>query len=121
MKLVKKPWGHEEIWAKTEKYVGKILTIFPGHRLSLQYHNTKEETIYVLEGVLNVWHSEDEKDYTMLMPGDTFHVKPNQVHRFGAPKASSLRLFGKSMATKILEVSTPELDDVVRLKDDYNR
>ena len=53
--IVEKPWGHEEIWAKTDRYVGKILTINPGHRLSLQYHEEKEETIYVLEGVLVVW------------------------------------------------------------------
>ena len=121
MKKVLKPWGYEEIWAETDKYVGKILTIRPGERLSLQYHEKKEETIYVLEGVLKVWKSEGEKDYITLMPGDTFHVKPGQIHRFGAPEGSALRLFGKYMATKLIEVSTPELDDVIRIKDDYQR
>ena len=121
MKKILKPWGHEEIWAQTDKYVGKILTITPGERLSLQYHEKKEETIYVLEGILKVWHSDDEKDHIILMPGDTFHVKPGQVHRFGAPKGSALRVFGKYMATKIIEVSTPELDDIIRIKDDYQR
>lgn len=121
MKKILKPWGYEEIWAETDKYVGKILTIKPGERLSLQYHEKKEETIYVLEGILKVWSSDDEKDHTILMPGDTFHVKPGQIHRFGAPKGSALRVFGKYMATKIIEVSTPELDDVIRIKDDYQR
>ena len=60
MRKIEKPWGYEEIWAETDKYVGKILTILPNHRLSLQYHEKKEETIYVLEGKLIVWVSDDE-------------------------------------------------------------
>ena len=111
MRKIEKPWGYEEIWAETDKYVGKILTILPNHRLSLQYHEKKEETIYVLEGRLIVWHSEDESDLTHIEKGGTYHIKPNTVHRFG----SFINY------CKILEVSTPELDDVVRLADDYNR
>lgn len=113
MRKIEKPWGYEEIWAETEKYVGKILTILPGHRLSLQYHEIKEETIYVLEGKLLVWLSEEETNKLVLNKGTTYHVKPGQVHRFGAPKGS--------MLTRLIEVSTPELADVIRLKDDYKR
>ena len=72
----------------------------------------KEETIYVLEGVLIVWKSKDIYDHFTVMPGNTYHVKPNVVHRFGSPE---------QLSTVILECSTIELDDVVRLADDYNR
>lgn len=112
-KIVKKPWGQEEIWAKTDKYVGKILTINAGERLSLQYHEKKEETIYVLEGMLQVWESDDDNAYVLCPTGSVYHVKPNQVHRFGAAEGER--------SVKIMEVSTPELDDVVRIKDDYSR
>ena len=113
MTIVQKPWGHEQIWAKTDRYVGKVLTINPGHRLSLQYHEEKEETIYVLEGVLKVWDSDDEDSFTMHTTGSIVHIKPNQVHRFGAAPGESW--------VKLMEVSTPELHDVVRIKDDYSR
>lgn len=113
MTIVEKPWGHEQIWAKTDRYVGKVLTINPGHRLSLQYHEEKEETIYVLEGVLKVWDSDDEDSFTMHTTGSVVHIKPNQVHRFGAAPGES--------CVKLMEVSTPELHDVVRIKDDYSR
>lgn len=113
MRKVKKPWGYEEIWAETDKYAGKILTILPGRKLSLQYHEKKEETVYVLEGKLYVWFSKDEKNKLILHKGSTYHVTPGQIHRFGSPD--------EGMGTKLIEVSTPELDDVVRLKDDYKR
>lgn len=109
---VEKPWGHEEIWAKTNKYVGKKLVILPGHRLSLQYHEKKEETIYVLDGLLRVWNSKKDGDFKDLLPGSVYHVKTGQVHRFGSPKG---------IKTTLIEVSTPELDDVIRLEDDYKR
>jgi len=112
MKKVEKPWGYEEIWAETEKYVGKRLVILPGHRLSLQYHEKKEETIYVLEGRLRLWESKDDSKFKELGMGSIYHVKPNQVHRFGSPNG---------VLTVLIEVSTPELDDVVRLEDDYKR
>lgn len=111
MKKTKKPWGNEEVWAKTDKYVGKILVINPGERLSLKYHEKKEETIYVLEGMLQVWTTDDDNVYSLYGSGSTFHVTPNQVHRFGAGDEP----------VKLIEVSTPELEDVVRLKDDYSR
>ena len=85
MRKVEKPWGYEEIWAETEKYVGKKLIILPGHRLSLQYHEKKEETIYVMEGRLRVWESDDDSNFKDLGMGATYHVSPNQVHRFGSP------------------------------------
>ena len=113
-KIIKKPWGHEEIWAETERYVGKILNINPGHRLSLQYHRTKMETLYVLSGTLTIWSDEDDQRYMLCGPGSVYHVQPGQVHRFGADETETEPI-------RILEVSTPELDDVVRLADDYTR
>jgi len=106
---VDKPWGYELHWAQTDKYVGKLLFIRAGHRLSKQYHEVKEETVFVLKGVL---YNYDENDsITKFYAGDTVHVKPGQVHRFGA----------NEMNVELIEVSTPELDDVVRLEDDYSR
>ena len=109
--IINKPWGYEVIWAHTDKYVGKVLHIDPGHRLSEQYHEVKDETIYVLEGLLQLVLDED--DVRMLEPGDSFHISPGRVHRFVAPKHGP--------AVKLMEVSTPELDDVVRTNDDYDR
>ena len=109
MTRVEKPWGYELVWAHTDNYVGKLLHINAGHRLSLQYHEIKEETVYVLSGILYVY--DGEGNITKLIPGQTFHVKPNQVHRFGANESS----------VEIMEVSTNHLDDVVRLSDDYKR
>lgn len=109
MKKIEKPWGHEIIWAETKDYVGKILHINAGHRLSKQYHEIKEETVYVIDGIL---YNYDENDsITRVLPGDSFHVHPGQVHRFGANECN----------VTIVEVSTPHLDDVVRLQDDYDR
>lgn len=113
MRKVKKPWGCEDIWAYTDKYIGKILTINPGHRLSLQYHQKKDETVYVLEGKLIVWFSKNEKDKVTYHPGTTYHVEPGKIHRFGAPEGDT--------PTRLIEVSTPEIDDVIRLEDDYKR
>ena len=113
MRKIEKPWGYEEIWAQTDKYVGKLMSIKSGHRMSLQYHNEKEETIYVMMGVLRVWSSENEDDYQDLYQGSVYHVKPKQIHRFGSAPISH--------GVTLMEVSTPELDDVVRLKDDYSR
>ena len=107
---IEKPWGHEIIWANTKNYVGKILHIDSGHRLSKQYHQTKEETIYVLKGIL--YNYDIEGNIQKLMPGDSLHIQPHQVHRFCADKTESVTL---------IEVSTSHLDDVVRLEDDYDR
>ena len=109
---VHKPWGKEEILIKTEDYVMKRISINAGHRMSLQYHELKEETIYVISGTLIVWKSKDLYDHVTISPGEVYHVKPTEIHRFGALDQSD---------TVILECSTTELEDVVRLADDYNR
>jgi quercetin dioxygenase-like cupin family protein len=108
---VEKPWGHELIWARTERYVGKILHIEPGHVLSLQYHNKKDETIYVLSGeiVLRI-QRDDILIERRMAQGEAFHIEPKVIHQFEAVAA-----------TDLLEASTPEIDDVVRLKDRYGR
>ena len=108
---VQKPWGYELIWAHTSRYVGKILHINKGHRLSYQYHNVKDETIRLLSGSLEV-ETEVEGKRTMLHleSGDCLHIVPLMRHRMIALEDSD-----------VLEVSTPELDDVVRLEDDYER
>lgn len=80
--------------------------------MSLQYHDVKEETIYVQSGLLRVWHSEDDLDYTDLEPGSVYHVEPKKIHRFGAAGSEPVNL---------IEISTPEIDDVIRLSDDYKR
>src|SRR5919109_1505149 len=104
---VEKPWGHELIWARTDRYVGKILHIEPGHVLSLQYHNKKDESIYVLAGEIILRLQRDGAlSERRLTQGTAFHIEPKLVHQFEAVTASDL-----------LEASTPELDDVVRLKD----
>ena len=101
--------GYEIICAETVEDVGKILHINAGHRLSIQYHNVKEETRYVLSGTLcNYGDGEEIERYH---PGEAFHVVPKQVHRFGALEND----------VEVVEVSTPHLDDVVRLADDYTR
>jgi len=109
---VRKPWGHETIWARTERYVGKILHVRAGEALSLQYHRVKEETILVLSGALDieVGGAEEERRTIRLGPGDGWHLPPGTRHRFSA-----------LVDTEVLEVSTPELDDVVRLEDRYGR
>lgn len=109
---VDKPWGHELIWARTDRYVGKILCIAAGEALSLQYHRRKDETLYVLSGTLELTLGEraDALTTQLLGPGDRVHVWPGRVHRLAARSAC-----------EVLEVSTPELDDVVRLADRYGR
>ena len=108
---VEKPWGYELHWAKTDRYVGKILHVTAGHALSLQYHNVKDETIYLHSGRMLF---EIERDGVLapqeMKPGDSVHVVPKTVHRMTAIEDCD-----------ILEVSTPELDDVVRLEDRYGR
>ena len=112
IKRINKPWGYEEIWAHTDKYVGKVLSIDKGHRLSEQFHKVKDETIYVLDGVLRLEINGGE-DVFDLTQGECYHVKPGVVHRFIAPKHGT--------GVRLMEVSTPELDDVVRTEDDYDR
>ena len=108
---VEKPWGYELWWARTERYVGKILHVTAGHALSLQYHNQKEETIYVYSGRLLFEIQEGERLIGKeLLPGDRIHVTPGTVHRMTALEDCDL-----------FEVSTPEVEDVVRLEDRYGR
>ena len=108
---VEKPWGHELIWALTDRYVGKILHIEPGHVLSLQYHNHKDETIHVLSGEIILRVKEGEKLVERRMrQGESYHIAPLTVHQMEAVTSADL-----------LEASTPEIDDVVRLQDRYGR
>ena len=111
MRIVDKPWGHEEIWAETPRYAGKFLIISAGEMLSRQYHEQKEETICVLEGVLILEIGRDPPQQLLLKPGQSYHVKPGTEHRFCAGETD----------VRLVEVSTPELDDVVRLEDKYAR
>ena len=111
-KRVDKPWGHELIWAHTDRYVGKILVIEAGRRLSLQRHEVKDEWILVREGRLRLTLEGDDgvvRDEE-LGPGDHRHVATGRIHRYEAIERCEL-----------IEVSTPELDDVVRLEDDFGR
>ncbi len=111
-KKTEKPWGYELLWAKTDRYVGKILHVKKGEALSLQYHEIKEETQYVISGRLRVdLQLENEPMRTIEMgPGDILHLKPLTRHRLTALED-----------TDVAEVSTPELNDVVRLEDRYGR
>lgn len=111
MRIVEKPWGHEEIWAESGRYAGKFLIIRNGELLSRQYHERKEETICVLQGQLRLELGRGPDEVRTLGPGETYHVLPGTVHRFCAPHGD----------VRLVEVSTPELDDVVRLADKYTR
>ena len=112
-KFVNKPWGYEEVWAECSRYEGKILVIKPGCSLSRQYHKKKEETIYVLEGHLRVEIGDQSSGIktSHLEPGKVVHIPPLTVHRFCA----------EDEEVKLIEVSTPELNDVVRIEDFYGR
>lgn len=108
---VSKPWGHETIWAHTSEYVGKILHIKAGEALSVQYHNVKDETIYLLSGELVYWIGQGaDRTRVELAVGESYHVTPGTIHQIEAVTDCD-----------ILEVSTPHLDDVVRLSDRYGR
>lgn len=111
-RIVDKPWGMEEILVEGDRYAAKILTILPDQRLSLQYHEQKDETIYVMDGTLKLEIGEgDDASTRFLLKGDYFRIEPGTIHRFAS-------WFG---TVKLFEVSTPELDDVIRLSDDYGR
>ena len=109
---VDKPWGYELIWADTSEYVGKILHIHAGEALSLQYHERKDETIYLLSGEMrfSAGSSETDLEDIDLKAGESFHVSTGTVHRMVAITDCD-----------VLEASTPHLDDVVRLEDRYGR
>lgn len=108
---IPKPWGYELIWGKTDRYVGKVLHVNMGQSLSLQYHEMKDETLYVIRGKvrLSLQHG-DEKRTVILEVGQAFHIPPRLIHRIEALEEAD-----------IIEASTSELDDVVRLEDRYGR
>ncbi|MDX1577675.1 MAG: cupin domain-containing protein [Gemmatimonadota bacterium] len=105
--IVDKPWGREVWYAHTERYAGKILEVDEGHILSLQKHEVKHETLYLQSGLMRFTLGSDVFEWT---PGEVVMIPPQTVHRMEALEDSV-----------ILEVSTPELDDVVRLEDRYGR
>ena len=110
---VDKPWGHELIWALTDRYAGKLLFVKAGESLSLQFHKVKDEAWYVLEGRAELElgaPGERMLASEVVGPGAAFRFQPGTVHRVRALED-----------TTIFEVSTPELDDVVRLEDRYGR
>ena len=110
---VEKPWGHELIWAKAEGYAGKLLFVRGGQALSLQFHREKDESWYVLEGRAELQLGEAGQAVLtteIVGPGFAFRFRPGTVHRVRALED-----------TTILEVSTPELEDIVRLEDEYGR
>lgn len=114
IKRVPKPWGHETIWAHTDTYVGKILHINAGHALSVQYHEVKDETVHLLSGQLiyRIWEKGKENAPTNvdLRLGQSYRITPHTIHQMEAVTDCD-----------VLEVSTPHLDDVVRLVDRYGR
>lgn len=108
---IAKPWGHETIWAQSDRYVGKILHINAGHELSVQYHNKKDETVHLLSGdIAYRVKTGDVLEDMHLRVGESFRITPGTIHQMAALTDCD-----------VLEVSTPELDDVVRLSDKYGR
>jgi mannose-6-phosphate isomerase len=110
---VDKPWGHETIWTETPFYTGKKIHVDAGRRLSLQYHETKRESVFVLSGTLRLHLGQgDDARVVILEAGDSADIPALEVHRFEAPAEGDV---------DIIEVATPEVDDVIRIEDDYSR
>ena len=110
---VDKPWGHELVWARTDRYAGKILHVKAGHILSKQFHHHKDETMHVLSGelILRTWESADAPATDRLFrAGESVHIPAPTIHQIEAV-----------VDTDVLEASTAELDDLVRLTDRYGR
>ena len=109
---VDKPWGHELIWVLTDRYCGKQITIETGRRLSLQYHERKDEAVFVISGRLRLHYEDDDGRMAArdMGPGESAHVPVGRRHRFEAIER-----------VELIEVSTPELEDVVRVEDDFGR
>ena len=112
IQVIEKPWGKEELLEKNEKYMFKKLTMLKGNACSLQYHEIKTETVYLLSGSLKIYTGDTEHklDEIVLKPHDAITLVPYKVHRMESLEDSVY-----------LEASTPELDDVVRLQDRYER
>jgi len=111
VRIVQKPWGHETIWAHSDRYVGKVLHIKAGHALSVQYHNRKDETIHLLSGEM-IYRVQEGGVLTdmRLRAGESWRNEPGVIHQMEAVTDCD-----------VLEASTPDLDDVVRLSDRYGR
>jgi mannose-6-phosphate isomerase len=109
---VEKPWGYELRWAITDRYAGKLIHINQGHQLSLQYHVQKDESIHILSGVmdLRLESNSGEIETHRLTEGMSARIRPGRTHRFAAVED-----------TDLVEVSSPEIDDVVRIEDSYGR
>jgi mannose-6-phosphate isomerase len=112
MRLIEKPWGKEEVIEINDRYMMKKLTMWKGHRCSLQYHNLKQETIYVLSGKLKILLGKDSENLEskVYTADECITLEPGIIHRMEAVEDSVY-----------IEASTPEMDDVVRLSDDYQR
>ena len=112
MQIIEKPWGKEELIEINDYYMVKKLTMWKGHRCSLQYHNYKQETIYVLSGILRIFTGKSEKDLSAkdYRPHETLTLSPGVLHRMEGIEDCVY-----------LEASTPQMEDVVRIVDDYNR
>jgi len=107
-----KPWGYEIWFAQTDRYVGKIIYVRAGQQLSLQYHQHKDETMYCMSGDARVVHEQEGRLIEVLFSsGMSFRVTPGTKHRLKAGETDC----------RILEASTPEVDDVIRLQDDFGR
>ncbi len=112
IRRVEKPWGYELIFAHTDRYVGKILHVDAGHALSLQYHEQKDETLFMRDGEVELLVDEEGALVERtLRAGDSYRITPGTRHR----------MIAGPEGCDIIEVSTPELDDVVRLEDRYGR
>lgn len=110
---VDKPWGYELIWSETPFYTGKMIHVNAGKRLSLQYHETKRESVFVVSGTLLLHLGKgDQARVLTLQEGESHDIPALEVHRFEAPADGD---------ADIIEIATPEVDDVVRLEDDYAR
>ena len=113
---INKPWGYERIFTENQHYVGKYIFIEAGHRTSRQYHQTKEETIYVLGGPFHIEIGPDDKSSDIaaigMAAGESYHIEPGVIHRFCAPEDNHVEL---------IEVGTNHPQDIVRLEDDYDR
>ena len=112
MTIIEKPWGKEEVIELNDRYMVKKLTMWKGHRCSLQYHKVKQETIYVLSGQLRILSGSNEKELNskVYFSGESITLKPGVIHRMEAVEDAVY-----------IEASTPEMEDVVRINDDYKR
>tara|TARA_R110000824_G_scaffold111463_2_gene259906 strand:+ start:1523 stop:1909 length:387 start_codon:yes stop_codon:yes gene_type:complete len=113
--FVDKPWGYERLFAHSPHYMGKYIFIVSTHKTSRQYHQTRDQTLYVLTGPLHLEIGPDEEGEIIsigLVTGEAYRIEPGVVHRYCAPESGDVEL---------IEVSTPHPQDIIRLEDDYGR